>query len=128
MKKITQEEFDEAYALHLLWCKGTGGSRISFPWRDLSCIRFPTLLDLRGADLKKTYLKNVCFRKGQLTRADLHGAYLEGAILEEANLVDASLSGAYLDGAFFYKSNLNGTDLRRTGVYVVEDSLRRLIM
>lgn len=62
--------------------------------------------DLRGADMRDTYLRGI-----NLEHADLQGAHLQYADLVEAQLSNANLWGAHLAHADFRKANLKSADL-----------------
>jgi hypothetical protein len=83
-------------------------------------------IDLNGADLRKTSLrqasldglkaKDACLWGADLTgaditMADLSGCDLRNACLENACLAHSNLTGAHLEGAFFSKALLEGADL-----------------
>jgi hypothetical protein len=86
-------------------------------------------IDLRGANLSRSYLRGADLSEVQLSeanfrRANLSGAYLRGAVLSGANLrgahlvgadlIEADLMGANLNGARLRGANLSGAGLART--------------
>ena len=70
-----------------------------------------TGVNLKGADLRESDLKNVDLRRTNLSGADLRGANLRDSDLSEADLSGADLSVANLSNADFKGAILTGTDL-----------------
>lgn len=70
-----------------------------------------SLINLRGAELNGSVLKDVDLARANLSMADLSGANLSGADLSGANLVWADLHNANLAGADLTGANLTGADL-----------------
>jgi len=86
MTQMTQKEFNQIVASHVLWLTGKGGNRANLCQADLRGIIARgtdlTLADLSGADLTGTDLTGT-----DLTGANLTGANLTGAILTGAELL-----------------------------------------
>ena len=82
---MTQKEFNQIVASHVLWLTGKGGNQ---------------------ADLCKADLRGIIARGTDLTLADLTGADLTGAILTGTDLTGANLTGANLTGAILTGAEL----------------------
>jgi Uncharacterized low-complexity proteins len=92
--------------------------------------------DLKGMNLHKLNLEEVCLRGANISRTDLieanlykadlvganiSRAYLKGAELGETKLIEANLFGADLSGTVLNRAKLNGADL--SGVKLIETKL-----
>jgi hypothetical protein len=72
----------------------------------------PPLVDLRGADLRRSALRTANLRSASLRRVDLSDADLRSAELSGADLSDADLSEADLRSTGLSDADLSGADLR----------------
>jgi hypothetical protein len=105
-EKVVNEAIITQLRLHMGTNNATPDDPIEKPavqglWADRGLV-----LDLHEADLSRSLMYNVDFRKAVLTDvdlydADLSGARLDGAKLQRADLCKADLSGATLTGADF---------------------------
>jgi len=105
MTQMTQKEFNQIVASHVLWLTGKGGNRANLCQADLRGII------ARGTDLTLADLTGANLTGANLTGTDLMGANLTGANLTGANLTLADLTGADLTGAILTGTDLTGTDL-----------------
>ena len=69
-------------------------------------------VDLRGADLRDSFLSGIDFTDARLEGADLLGARMEGTVLHGAHLEDANLTLTRLEGANLHFARLTGASLR----------------
>ena len=95
MIKMTKEEFEEAYSLHLDWYSNREeGKRMAISDRDLRH------LDLRGK----------VFSCAELTHCTFEGAILDRANFNHAKLCGSSLHRARLEGARCVDVDFSGAD------------------
>jgi len=105
------------------------GSAVQFLYESGLIRKDNPIIDLKGADLRETYLQGANLREAYLQEVYLDGAHLLGANLRgadlqwtwlsEANLAGAALQGAdlrwaLLEEANLFRADLSGADLRET--------------
>jgi len=73
-------------------------------------------VDLRGADLERSFLA-----RANLREANLAGSYLRGANLAYADLRDASLKGAYIRLVNFRNTDLRGVNFEKIQIADYDD-------
>jgi uncharacterized protein YjbI with pentapeptide repeats len=96
MEKLTQEQLDEAIALHGEWLSDwSKGKRLNLSCKDLSG------LDFTGANLTSAILVNA-----KLIDAILINVNLNHAILNRAIMIDANLTRAIMTRAIMTDANL----------------------
>ena len=82
-------------------------------------------IDLGGANLTGTDLRDAYLTGANLYGTDLRDAYLRGAYLTGADLRGADLRGAYLGGANLYGTDLTGASLNWNSHDLIAELLRQ---
>ncbi len=101
-RRVTQDELDDAIALHRLWLEDrTRGRRANFA----SC-------DLSGLDFGFSAQGQVVLRNADFTGADLNSIGGNDVNFHHASLQYANLAGSHLKAPVFSNAVLNGADCR----------------
>lgn len=101
MRKISQEEFNEAHVLHKQWLKEIGkGALMDFSNCDLS------YLDMLDTSLLYANFTRADLTCTNLAMANMRGAIMRDANLEKTNMIYTNFSDAQLKGANFSRASL----------------------
>ena len=107
MKRVSQEDLNEAVRKHGLWLAGkAGGERLALRGSNLRGS------NLRGSNLSGSDLRGSNLRDSNLSDSDLSNSDLSNSDLRDSNLSDSDLRYSNLRGSNLSDSDLRYSDLR----------------